>query len=246
MKLAFPGETAQYRAARDTLLNQEIALRREMEALAAARRALPPGGLVPEDYTFEEMGADGKPVTVRLSELFAPGRDSLIVYNMMFPRHKRDDRPKAATGITAELPREEGPCPSCVAFLDQIDGAAGHLRQTHNHVVVAKAPIARVAAFARDRGWKHLRLLSSGMSRFKRDYGAEDPEGQQQPMTNVFQRGADGIRHFWSSEMLYAPADPGQNPRHMGTAEPLWTLQDFTPEGRAQTWHEQLDYACCH
>ena len=65
-------------------------------------------------------------------------------------------------------------------------------------------------------------------------------------MTNVFQRTPDGIRHFWSSEMLFAPTDPGQDPRHMGTVEPLWTLQDFAPEGRAMSWHEQLDYDCCH
>jgi len=246
MKLTFPGETAEYRAARDKLLEKEIALRREMEALAVARRALPPGGLIPEDYEFDAMEAGGKPAKVKLSELFAPGKDSLIVYNMMFPRHKNDHRNKAETGPTASLPREEGPCPSCVAFLDQLDGMVPHLIQTHNFVVIAKAPIERVAGFAKDRGWKHLKLLSSPSNRFKNDYGAEDHDGQQQPMTNVFQRTPDGIRHFWSAEMLFAPPDPGQDPRHMGTVEPLWTLQDFTPEGRAMNWHEQLDYDCCH
>ena len=45
--------------------------------------------------------------------------------------------------------------------------------------------------------------------------------------------------------MLYAPADPGQDPRHMGTVEPLWTMMDFTSEGR-RNWHEQLQYDCCH
>jgi predicted dithiol-disulfide oxidoreductase (DUF899 family) len=245
MKLDFPGETAEYRAARDKLLEQEIAQRREMEALAVARRALPPGGLIPQDYEFDTMGGGGKPAKVKLSDLFAPGKDSLIVYNMMFPRHKNDPRPKAATGPTASLPREEGPCPSCVAFLDQLDGVVRHLSQTHNFVVIAKAPIERIARFAKDRGWKHLKLLSSASNRFKNDYGAEDHDGQQQPMTNVFQRTPDGIRHFWSSEMLFAPAVPGQDPRHMGTVEALWTLQDFTPEGRAMNWHEQLDYDCC-
>jgi predicted dithiol-disulfide oxidoreductase (DUF899 family) len=46
--------------------------------------------------------------------------------------------------------------------------------QTHNFVVIAKAPIERVAGFAKDRGWKHLKLLSSTSNRFKNDYGAED------------------------------------------------------------------------
>ena len=53
MTITFPGESAEYRAARDRLLEQEIELRRATEAVAAARRELPPGGLVPEDYVFE-------------------------------------------------------------------------------------------------------------------------------------------------------------------------------------------------
>jgi predicted dithiol-disulfide oxidoreductase (DUF899 family) len=243
MKLDFPGETAEYRAARERLLTQEIALRRQMEAVATARRALPPGGLIPQDYEFMGIGADGAPAKVRLSELFGE-KDALIVYHMMFPRHRSDDRPKAERGPTANLQREEGPCPSCVAFLDQLDGMAPHLAQTASFVVVAKAPIERVAAFAQDRGWRHLRLLSSASNRFKNDYGAEDASGQQQPMCNVFQRTREGIRHFWSAEMLYAPSDPGQDPRHMGTVEPLWNLMDFTPAGRPD-WHEQLQYGCC-
>jgi predicted dithiol-disulfide oxidoreductase (DUF899 family) len=245
MQIAFPGESVEYRTARNNLLNQEIALRRETEALAAARRALPPGGLVPHDYVFDGMRENGQPAKIMLSELFAPGKDSLVIYNMMFPRHQNDDRPKAASGPTAQLPLEEGPCPSCVAFLDQLDGVAPHVEQNLNFIVVAKAPIDRLTAFAKDRGWRHLHLLSAGGSSFKRDYGAEGQDGQQQPMMNVFHRGADGIRHFWSSEMLYAPSDPGQDPRHMGTLEPLWNMMDFTPEGRAADWHEQLNYKCC-
>ena len=245
MKLDFPGETPEYRAARERLLEQEIELRRQMETVAKARRALPPGALLREDYRFDAIGADGKPVEVKLSQLFGNQRASLIVYNMMFPRHRSDDRPKAECGPTAGLPREQGPCPSCVAFLDQLDGTARHLEQTVAFVAVAKAPIDRVKAFADDRGWRHLRLVSSARNRFKNDYGAEDADGQQQPMCNVFQKTPEGIRHFWSSEMLYAPVDPGQDPRHMGTVEPLWTMMDLTREGRHE-WTEQLQYACCH
>ena len=47
MSITFPGESAEYRAARDRLLEQEIELRRAMEAVAAARRELPPGGRRP-------------------------------------------------------------------------------------------------------------------------------------------------------------------------------------------------------
>src|ERR687897_3861822 len=136
----FPGESAEYRAARDRLLEQEIELRRAMEAVAAARRELPPGGPVPEDYIFQAAGADGDPTDVKLSELFAPGKNSLVIYSFMFPRDPSDERPGPETGQTALLPLAEGPCPSCTALLDQLDGAAEHVRQRLNLVAVAKAP----------------------------------------------------------------------------------------------------------
>jgi len=59
----------------------------------------------------------------------------------------------------------------------------------------------------------------------------------------VFRRDGDVIRHFWSSELLYAPSDPGEEPRHVGTLEPLWNLLGLTPEGRAADWHEQFSYS---
>ena len=96
MSTVFPGESAEYRAARDRLLEQEIELRRAMEAVAAARRALPPGGVVPEDYVFQAAGADGAAADVRLSQLFAPGKDSLVIYSFMFPRDPGDERPRPA------------------------------------------------------------------------------------------------------------------------------------------------------
>lgn len=95
MAIAFPGESAEYRAARNRLLEQEIELRRAMEATAAARRGLPPGGVVPQDYVFQAQGPGGTLGEVRLSELFAPGKDSLVIYSMMFPRAADDDRPRS-------------------------------------------------------------------------------------------------------------------------------------------------------
>ncbi len=143
MSVAFPGESPEYRAARDRLLEQEIELRRAMEAVAAARRELPPGGAVPEDYVFQGKGADGTPTDVRLSELFAPDKNSLVIYSFMFPRDPGDDRPGPASGQTALLPLHEGPCPSCVAFLDQLDGAAKHASQ---HVISRSSRRPRLRA----------------------------------------------------------------------------------------------------
>jgi predicted dithiol-disulfide oxidoreductase (DUF899 family) len=242
MGVAFPRESADYRAARDRLLEQEIELRRATEAVAAARRALPPGGAVPEDYVFQGAGADGTPADVRLSELFAPGRDSLAIYSFMFPRDPGDDRPGPQAGQTALVPLGEGPCPSCVALLDQLDGAAEHASQHLNFAVVAKAPLARILAFAQERGWWRLRFLSSAANTYNRDYRAETAEGAQRPMLTVFHRDGEAIRHFWSSELFYAPRDPGQDPRHVGTLEPVWNLFDLTPEGRPPDWDEQLSY----
>jgi predicted dithiol-disulfide oxidoreductase (DUF899 family) len=246
MTTTFPGESPEYRAARDRLLAQEINLRRAMESVAVARRKLPPGGLVPEDYVFDGLDADGAPARVKLSELFASGKDALVIYNFMFPRHPQDDRPGPSEGATAKLDRQEGPCPSCVAFLDQLEGAAMHVEQRINFVVIAKAPLERLITFAKERGWRNLRLFSAAGNSFKRDYHAETPEGFQMPMMTVFHRQGDEIRHFWSSEMLYAPTDSGQDPRHCGNLEPLWNLFDLTPKGRPSDWQEQLDYDCCH
>jgi predicted dithiol-disulfide oxidoreductase (DUF899 family) len=222
----YPAESAQYRAARDRLLEQEIRLRREMEAVAAARRALPPGGDVPEDYVF--YGPD----EVRLSELFAPGRDSLAIYSFMFPRDPGDDRPGPS----------DGPCPSCVALLDQLDGTALHVAPKMSFAVVAKAPAEPLLAFGEDRGWRHLRLLSSQANSYNRDYNAETAEGHQRPIMNVFHREAGTIRHFWGSELFWAPTDDDQDPRHVGTLEPSWNMFDLTREGRDPNWDEQLRY----
>jgi hypothetical protein len=62
--VSFPGESDEYRRARNGLLGAELELRRQIEAVAAQRRNLPLGGEVRTDYEFEE--ADAK--TVRLSE----------------------------------------------------------------------------------------------------------------------------------------------------------------------------------
>jgi len=242
MAIAFPGESAEYRAARNRLLQQEIELRRAMETVAEARRRLPPGGMVPQDYVFQGQGPGGSPAEVRLSELFAPGQNSLVIYSMMFPRDPGDDRPGPDRGQTALLPLAEGPCPSCTAFLDQLDGAAEHASQRLNLAVSGKAPIERILTFAAERGWRRLRLLSSAGTTYNRDYLAETPDGEQRPMLNVFHRDGDTIRHFWGSELFYAPADPGQDPRHVGTLEPLWNLFDLTPEGRGADWYEQFSY----
>jgi predicted dithiol-disulfide oxidoreductase (DUF899 family) len=241
VSVSFPNESTDYRSARAALLESEVALRRQMEAVAAELRALPPGGEVPEDYLFDCIGADGAPSKVLLSELFR-GDDTLMLYHYMFPRHFQDNRP-GPVGAMAQVPLAEGPCPSCTALIDMWERTMPHFEGLGgNLAVVAKAPIERVAAFARDKEWKYVRLLSATNNTFKRDYHGEDADGQQVPIMTVFKRWSDGaIRLHWASELLFEPADPGQDPRHMGTVEPLWTLFDLTPAGRPNAY-EQFDY----
>jgi predicted dithiol-disulfide oxidoreductase (DUF899 family) len=227
--IRFPGESEEYRRERDRLLDAEVELRRATERVAAQRRALPPGGAVSEDYVFESI--DGG--EVRFSELFAPGKDTLVVYSFMFPRWSGDTRPGPAEGETARLPLEETPCPSCTSILDGLDGAARHLNERLNLAVVAKSAPDRIRAFAGERGWRHLRLLSSTGNTYNRDYHAENPGGEQIPILNVFVRDGDQFRHSWATELMFAPRDEGEDPRHVDTIWPIWNVIDLTPEGRS-------------
>jgi predicted dithiol-disulfide oxidoreductase (DUF899 family) len=222
VSVAYPGESEQYRAARERLLQQEAELRRAIEAVAAARRELPPGGELKDDYVFQEAG----PADVRFSELFAPGKDTLAIYSFMFPRS----------------PDEQLPCPSCTQFLDSFDGVVEHASQRINVAVVAKIGLRPLLAHAKSRGWRHLRLLSSAGNRYNADYLAEAESGAQLPMLNVFRRDEGGIRHFWGSELMFAPPEPGQDPRQSDTIDPLWNLFDLTPDGRGSDWDPQLTY----
>jgi predicted dithiol-disulfide oxidoreductase (DUF899 family) len=226
----FPGESGEYRRARDGLLRAEMDLRRQEEAVAAQRRDLPLGGEVPTDYAFEEWDADACAArTVRLSELFDDGKDTLFLYNFMFiPGEK---------GLPLEVA-----CPSCTSILDGVDGSSQHVTQQINFVVVAKAPIEQFVAHAERRGWRHARLLSSGRNTFNRDYLAEDEQGAQLPIAHVFARRDGRIHHFWSSELFFAPTDPGQHPRHVDFMWPVWSILDRTPGGRGTDWNPQLAY----
>jgi predicted dithiol-disulfide oxidoreductase (DUF899 family) len=219
----FPGEGKAYREARNGLLRAEAELRRRVEAVAALRRKLPLGGPVPQDYGFEEI-RDSKVHSVKLSELFAPGKNSLAVYSFMYG------------------PNMAHACPLCTSMLDSLDGAATHLAQRINLAVVAKSPIARIQEFAKSRGWRNLRLISSAGNSYNADYHGETPQGAQLPMLNAFVLHRGRIRHTYASELLFVPTERGQGPRHVDSIWPLWNVLDFTREGRGTEWYPRLDY----
>jgi predicted dithiol-disulfide oxidoreductase (DUF899 family) len=222
--LRFPGESGEYRRARNDLLLAEIDLRRQIEAVAAQRRALPAGGEVPADYAFDEWdaAADG-PRKVHLSELFEDGKDTLFLYSFMM-----------APGERA--------CPSCTSIIDGIDGQLRHITQRVGYAVCAKAPIEEFRAHAGARGWRDAHLLSSFANSYNRDYHTESPDGRQHPIATLFTRRDGAIRHFWSSELAYGGSEPGQHPRHVDFMWPLWNILDRTPEGRGADWGPELEY----
>jgi predicted dithiol-disulfide oxidoreductase (DUF899 family) len=223
----FPGEPPSYRAARNKLLDAEIEMRRAIESVAAQRRSLPLGGETPENYSFQEVvGVAGREElrTVRISELFARGMNSLIIYSFMYG------------------PEMARPCPLCTSIIDGLDAEAPHVVQRVNLAIVAKSPIKRIREFAAERGWRNVRLLSSEGTSYNRDYQGENSAGDQMPALNVFVRRGEKIYHTYSTELLFAPSEPGQDGRHVDMIWPLWNLFDFTPEGRGEKWGPKLSY----
>jgi predicted dithiol-disulfide oxidoreductase (DUF899 family) len=217
----WPNESPDYRKVRNRLLKAEAKLRAQAEAVAALRRELPDGGAPKEDYVFASV-PEGKPV--RLSDLFESDRKSLFLYNFMFAPGK-------------------SPCPMCTSLLDALEGEAIHLTERINLAAVAKASPREISDFAATRGWKKLRLLSSGANTYNRDYGGENGSGAQMPMMHVWVKRGRKVQHFWASE-LFDHEDPQwkHHPRHADAIWPLWNVLDLTPDGRGSNWYPKLVY----
>jgi predicted dithiol-disulfide oxidoreductase (DUF899 family) len=217
-RVRYPNEGPEYRRAREALLAEEIELRRHIERVAEQRRALPPGGPVTKDYRF-----DSEHGPVGFADLFG-GKQSLVIYSYMFG------------------PQRQRPCPMCTSLLSSWDGEAQDIEQNVALAVIAGSPIERLVAFKKERGWRNLKLYSDRSGEFSRDYHALLPDGGDTAGFNVFTRRDGSIRHFWSGEMGFESADPGQDPRGAPDLMPLWTVLDSTPEGRRPTWYPKLEY----
>jgi predicted dithiol-disulfide oxidoreductase (DUF899 family) len=220
----FPNESAEYRNARNELLEAEINLRRQAEEVNELRRKLPGGGKLKEDYVFEEKDSSGKIKKTKLSELFDTGKNSLIIYSFMF------------------APADEKPCTSCNSIIDGINGMVFHAEQRVNIAIVAKAPIEKFTQWAELRGWKNVHMLSSLHNSYNKDYFGENDKGDQLPILNVFRKTDDGIFHFYATELLFAPSDKGQDSRHVDSIWPIWNLFDFISEGRGTDWRPKYNY----
>ena len=200
-----PNESAAYRAARDLLLKDEQDLVVRVKALAAKRRALPPGGDLKEDYRFQWAtdGRVGQPV--RFSELFED-KNTLLLYSFMFG------------------PNWDNPCPSCTSLMDGFDRTWYQVSRDAAFAAIAKAPAARINAWAKERGWSQIPLVSGLESTYQADYNCQQgSDDMQLPVMHVFTKRDGAIRHFWGTE---------STSNHVDTVWPYWNLMDFTPEGR--------------
>jgi predicted dithiol-disulfide oxidoreductase (DUF899 family) len=204
-----PNESPEYRAARDALLKDEQVLIDMKAKLAEKRRTLPQGGKLKEDYVFQRASAkDGKRIgdNVKFADLFGD-HDTLILYSFMYG------------------PNWDKPCPSCTSLMDGFDRTWYSVSRDAAFAAIAKGPPDKIDAWAKDRGWTQIPLLSGFKSTFQADYHCQDPaeDDMQWPVMLVFTRKNGEIFHSWSTETIA---------NHVDTVWPYWNLFDFTPHGR--------------
>ena len=204
-ELRYPNESKEYRAAREALLKEEQELVGKTKSVAEKRRKLPLGGELKEDYVFQ-WANDGKVgKSVKFSELFA-GKNTLLLYSWMFG------------------PNWDKPCLSCTSLMDGFDRSAYQVTRNVAFAGIAKAQPERINAWAKERGWSQIALLSGFESPFQADYKCQgDTDDMQWPVMLVFTKRDGKIFHFWSTE---------SSSNHVDTVWPYWNLMDFTPEGR--------------
>ena len=127
-----PGESADYRAARQRLLAHEYELRRLTESVAAERRALPPGAEVTRAYYF--VGEDGG---ATLTDLFG-GHGALFVYSYMFG------------------PERKAYCPMCAGFMNALALRVPAIRENIGVAFIALGASRRGQARTRDARYAGL------------------------------------------------------------------------------------------
>jgi predicted dithiol-disulfide oxidoreductase (DUF899 family) len=207
------------------LLKDEIDLRDHAERVAGKRRALAPGPEVKEDYVFTEGPADLSKNAkkdfrkVKLSQLFRRCKKELLLYHFMY------------------APKDRKPCRMCSMWCDGYDAVEPYVRKRAEFVLVTKAPIEKLRTWARARGWKNIRLLSSYGTTFNRDLKVEDKKENQSPAISVFTKDRSGtVRHFYQKQ---AELDSRHN-RGIDLLSPVWNLFDLLPSGRGD-WYPNYE-----
>ncbi len=157
----FPNESQGYRAAREALRQDEQELLAKVKAVAEKRRTLPTGGELKEDYTLQWASGGKVGQRVKFSELFGD-KDTLILYSWMFG------------------PSWDKPCPSCTSLMDGFDRAWYSVSRDAAFAAIAKAPAEKIDAWARERGWSQIPLVSGYESPFQADYKCQGENDDKQ------------------------------------------------------------------
>ena len=204
-ELRYPNESREYRDARDSLLEAERELVDKVKAVAEKRRSLPRGGLLKEGYVFQRANDGRVGQRVKFTELFGD-KNTLLLYSFMYG------------------PNWDNPCPSCTSLVDGFDRTVYQVTRHAAFVAIAKAPAERINAWARQRGWSQIELVSGAESPYQADYRCQgDSDDMQLPVMHVFRKQDGNIFHFWGTET---------DSNHLDTVWAYWNLMDFTPEGR--------------
>jgi predicted dithiol-disulfide oxidoreductase (DUF899 family) len=131
-------------AERKKLLAAEKQLTKQYDEVNAMRRRLPMVKL-DKPYTF-----DGPAGHTRLADLFA-GRRQLIVYHFMYD------------------PDWEKGCPGCTGLVDAMGNLQMLAERDTTLALVSRAPLAKLEAYKKDRGWS-LPWYSSFGTDFNYDF----------------------------------------------------------------------------
>ena len=215
MHFRFPNESPDYREARNALIEEEVALMERVKAVAEQRRKLPRGGALKENYEFSWATSNRLGETVTFEDLFGD-KDTLLLYSFMFG------------------PSWDKPCLSCTSIVDGFDRMAYPVSVDAAFVVVGRAAPERINAWANERQWQQIELVSGHTCSYQADYCCQrESDDTQYPMLNVFQKVDGQIFHFWGSEM------PTNN---IDMVWPYWNLMDLVPAGRPDRANPPQNY----
>jgi predicted dithiol-disulfide oxidoreductase (DUF899 family) len=122
-------------------------------------------------------------------------------------------------------------------WIDGLNAVAPHLRQRINFAVATRAPVEKLQAWAKQRGWRRARLLSDDGPDFARDTGAEDADGEPVETVCVFTKDGSTIRNTY-----LAHAYVMDEWRYIDLLSPVWSVLDLVPSGRGEDWHPDNTY----